>query len=174
MRNLYLIAALVLSLNINAEEITGPVIPMPEVSYGVPDLYAEYPETEEPGMIQLVNPGAEVQIFVINSPSVFHVFTMIPMKYRGFVLGCFCPAPYGFPAPRIVILGHWSREMAVLLHEYTHLLEYMIPDKRREIREVFLKLVAKNFEIGYTDLCDHVASNGKPNPIIMGFPTSDE
>ncbi len=156
-----------------ATDPATPVEKAPEVTVNVV-LPAIMEPAKEPAMIKLMNPGAEVLIYVINDPVLFEQFNHLPIEYAGMILGCFDYRPEGFPQPRIVILGHWSKEIEVAMHEMEHYLEYMVPDRRCELRAAFQKLNTPDFGIVATDLKDHVPANGKPNPIVMGFPTNDD
>ncbi len=167
MRNLYLIAALIIANIALAED--GPLAP---IKIDNDPVAVEDPHIPRPG-VYLVNPGAEVRIYVIEDPALFNQFNSLPREWLGMVLGVFDYAPVGFPQPRIVLLGHWSKEIEVALHEYTHYMEYIIPDRRMEIRAAFHKLATTEFAIGAGDLKDPAENEGKRNPLIIGFPTSD-
>lgn len=150
-----------------------PATPLPTsepVAITIP-LQEVKPETPS---IFLVNPGAEVLIYVINDPVLFQRFNNMPVELAGMILGCFQPIVDAFPHPRIVLLGHWSKEIEVAMHELCHYMEWQVPDRRCEIREAFRKLATPDFQILAGDLQDHVGHNGKPNPIIMGIPTDEE
>ncbi len=168
MRVISILAAITLSFAAYAED--GLLTP---IQIAVEPIVVADPHVPLPG-VYLVNPGADVRIYVIEDTALFNQFNKLPKEWLGMVLGCFDYAPCGFPQPRMVLLGHWSKEIEVALHEYTHYLEYMIPDKRMEIRSAFHKLATPEFAIGAGDLKDPAENEGKRNPLIIGFPTSDE
>ncbi|MFA7301941.1 MAG: hypothetical protein WC069_06545 [Candidatus Shapirobacteria bacterium] len=104
--------------------------------------------------IRLVNPGAEVKLYFIDDAGIFCRFLDRSPYEAGMLYGMYRPMrPSG---PEIIIWGKHTREVGVTLHEYTHLLERMIPDRKKEIRKVFHMLISPDYLIGYGDLKDPI------------------
>jgi hypothetical protein len=97
-----------------------------------------------------MNPGAEVLIYVIDDPAMFNWYFQLPAEEAGYILGLFREQQNG--TKDIALLGTWSREVGVAMHEYQHLLEAELPWAREELREVFHKLTTPEFRIGSMDL----------------------
>jgi hypothetical protein len=110
----------------------------------------QYTAEEVVAHIRVMNPGAEVPIYYIDDPAIMHWCMHLPKEDVGYILGLFREHKDG--AKDITILGHWSREDGVLLHEFVHLLESEIPERREEIRRTFQKLFSPEFRIGSMDL----------------------
>ncbi len=167
MRFVNILAAIVLVISCYAEDgKLVPVITLEDKGAVTPEMITSH--------VHLLNPGAEVGFSMCDDAHIFNYVNEFPSQFDGMILGVFHEQTDGFPHPRIMVLGHWSQEINVSMHELVHYLEYMIPDRRVEIREAFRKLHTNDFNVLAGDEQDHVGHNGKPNPIVMGFPTSDE
>lgn len=126
--------------------------------------------------IRVMNPGAEVLIYYIDDANLMHWFMQLPPEEAGYILGLFREMNTG--EKDITILGRWSREDGVLLHEFVHLLESEIPWAREEIRETFHKLTTPEFRIGALDLEGPAEPNapwpGLVNLTLTPEPDADE
>ncbi len=146
----------------------GPTI---QEILGVPTLLQYSPE-EVVKHIRVMNPGAEVLVYVIDDPVMFNWFFSLPPEEAGYILGLF-RARDGM-APDMAILGHWSREMGVAMHELTHYYEQQIPWAREEIREAFHKLLTPEFRIGSMDLEGPAEKDETPPVLLVPLPVPNK
>ncbi len=120
----------------------------------IPELLGQTPvkftAEEVVSHVRVMNPGAKVLIYYIDDPIVFNWFLGLPDEDAGYILGLFREHQNG--TKDIAVLGKWSREDGVLLHEFVHLLESEIPERREEIRRTFQKLFSPEFNLGAMDL----------------------
>ncbi len=129
-----------------ALEITPQNIP--ELLGNVPVKYSAEDIVKH---IRVMNPGAEVLVYVIDDPEMFNWYFHLPPDDAGYILGLFRSKDNG-AAPDIALMGKWTYEEGVFVHEFVHYLEYMIPERRVEIRNAFHKLLTPEFRIGSQDL----------------------
>ncbi len=91
-----------------------------------------------------VNLEAEVPIFQVDNERAMQALAGTD---AGFVMGMFTP-----DNPAIYVLGTWTMECEVSLHEYTHMLEAAMPDQAWRIRRCFHRLCSDKFRIDTLDL----------------------
>lgn len=135
----------------------------------VPELLGivpvKYTAEEVVKHIRVMNPGAEVLIYVIDDPEMFNWYLQLPPEQAGYILGLFRQFNDGHMD--IAILGKWSQETGVAMHELIHLLEAEIPERREEIRRTFQKLLTPEFRIGSIDLEGPAEPNAPwPGPVL--------